>query len=125
MPKEGVVTTTVACRRRHTRYEVPPGTEAAVEFPYPGPHSDRFEMPLRDISASGLSFELTLELPGLEAGKCLGPSVISFGQHRIRADLLVMHMTPDAGIGSTCGVLVYPARDSDLLTLQSLILSLD
>lgn len=119
------MTTTVACRRRHKRYQVPPGIEAAVEFPYPGPSSQRFSMPVRDISASGLSFQLTLELPGLEPGRSLGPGLIVFGEHRIRADLLVMHLTPDAEPGSTCGVLVYPSRDNDLLTMQSLILSLE
>lgn len=118
------MTTTVACQRRHTRYEVPPDTEAAVEFPYPLASSERFSMPLRDISASGLSFKLTIELPGLEAGCSLGPSLISFGKHRIHADLLVMHVTPDAEPGAICGVLVYPARNKDLITLQSLILSL-
>jgi hypothetical protein len=97
---------------------------AAVEFPFPLASSERFSMPLRDISASGLSFQLTLELPGLEPGRCLGPSLISFGKHRIHADLLVMHLTPDATPGAVCGVLVYPTRNRDLVTLQSLILSL-
>jgi hypothetical protein len=50
--------------------------------------------------------------------------LISFGKHRIHADLLVMHVTPDAEPGAICGVLVYPARNKDLITLQSLILSL-
>ena len=118
------MTTTVACRRRHTRYEVPEGTEAAVEFPFPVASSEKCSMPLRDISASGLSFTLTIELPGLEPGRCLGPSLITFGEHRIRADLLVMHLTPDADAGAVCGVLVYPARNRDLITLQSLILAL-
>ena len=118
------MTTTVACRRGHTRHRFLPDAGAQVTFPYPGPLGERFAMPLNDLSASGVAFTLTMELPALEPGRTIGPALLEFGEHRIRADLLVMHLTPDAGSGSVCGALLYPSRDRDLRTLQAFFESL-
>lgn len=114
------MTTSVACRRRHNRHQFPVDAGARVEFGYPNPRGERVSMRLRDISASGLSFLVSRELPGLEEGRCIDTVTISWGTHEIHADLLVMHLTPDAGVGAVCGALIYPLDDKDIITLQSL-----
>ena len=114
------MTTAIACRRRHSRHSFPAGEGAAVEFGYPNPANDVVSMRLRDISVSGLSFELECDLPGLEIGRTIDRVKIRFEDQVIEADLLVMHLTPDEKKGAVCGALIYPSSDEGILALQAL-----
>ena len=114
------ITTAIACRRRHSRHSFPADAGATVEFGYPEPMSARVSMQLKDISVSGLSFVVDKELPGLELGRTLDGATITFRDQVIEADLLVMHLTPDASPGSVCGALIYPVDDEGILKLQAL-----
>ncbi len=114
------MTTSVACRRKQTRHEIPVEEGATVSFNYPNPAGEHVTMTLRDISASGISFMIGRELPGLDEGRSINDVAISWGKKTIHADLLVMHLTPDASPGSVCGALIYPTNDEDILALQAL-----
>ncbi len=112
-------------RRNHHRHPLPSSADARVEFGYPGPDDFRCSMPVRDVSASGLSIVLAHELPGLEPGSRLDDATVRVGLRSFRADLLVMHVTPEAVQGAVCGALVYPVEDADLLTLREEIADLE
>ncbi len=114
-----------ANRRHHHRHLLSPAEEARAEFGYPGPDGHPCTMPIRDLSASGLSMVLAHELPGLEPGSRLDGATVRVGRRAFRADLLVMHVTPDSLKGAVCGVLVYPVEDADLLTLRDVIADLE
>lgn len=117
--------TPVACRRRHTRYTFPPNTEAWVRFGYPLPTGFPCQMEVKDLSASGLSFIIQHELPGLDVGRTIRKVEINIGTKRIFGDLLVMHLTKDVFPGSLCGCLIYPEDDDDIQTMQSLVTELE
>lgn len=112
-------------RRHHNRLALPAGAAARVEFGYPDPDGHPCTMPLRDVSASGLSIVLAHELPGLEPGSRLDGAAVRIGKRAFRADLLVMHVTPGPWEGAVCGALVYPVEDDDLLTLRAMIAELE
>jgi len=112
-------------RRSHSRHTLPPGGEARAEFGYPGPGDHPCTMEIRDVSASGLSIVLAHELPGLEPGSRLDGATVCIGDRSFRADLLVMHVTPEPAKGAICGALVYPVEDADLLTLRDVIADLE
>ena len=112
-------------RRVARRYAVSKSHHASLEFDYPGPGGKRYDLPLIDISVSGLSFHCGDELPGLDSGTTLSPVVIRLGKCDIHGDLLVMHVTPDPATESICGALFYPAKDADLLKLKSAIAGIE
>jgi len=112
-------------RRIHNRHVLPPGAEALAKFGYPGPDGHPCTMPIRDVSASGLSIVLAHELPGLEPGSRLDGATVCIGDRSFRADLLVMHVTPEPAKGAICGALVYPVEDADLLTLRDVLADLE
>ena len=114
-----------ANRRHHNRHLLAPGSGARAEFEFPGPGGHPCAMPLRDMSASGLSIVLAHELPGLEPGSRLDGATVRVGDRAFHADLLVMHVTPEPARGAVCGALVYPVEDEDLLTLRAVIADLD
>ncbi len=116
--------TPVICRRKHPRFTMPPGT-AWLEFPYPAPGGYVCRMRLRDLSASGISFLLSNELPGLDIGRTLARATLVVPGHQLHGDVLVMHLTPDCGKGSVCGALFFPRDDDDILGLQALIQELE
>lgn len=119
------MTTMIACRRSHTRHKVDPGNAGRVEFGYPFPGGEVCTMTLRDISASGVSFLIGRELPGLEEGRSIDEARIHLHGKTIDADLLVMHLTPDPGPGSVCGALIYPREDEDIRELHALLTILE
>ncbi|MDQ7007452.1 MAG: hypothetical protein Q9Q40_09480 [Acidobacteriota bacterium] len=119
------MTTTIACRRADTRHRIEPGANGRVEFGYPFPGGEPCTMPLRDISASGVSFLISRELPGLEEGRSLDRVAIRLRGRTVHADLLVMHLTPDPGPGSVCGALIYPLEDEDIRELHALLAGLE
>jgi len=112
-------------RRYHDRHVLTPDAAACVEFGYPTPQGHPCKMQLRDVSASGLSVVLSHELPGLEAGSRIDGAVLTVGERVFRADLLVMHVTPEPTQGGVFGALVYPERDRDILTLRKVITELE
>ena len=117
---------TVSQTRRVTRrYAVTKSHRARLEFDYPGPGGKRYDLPLIDISVSGLSFNCADRLPGLESGTTLSPIIIRLGMCDIHGDLLVMHVTRDPSGGTICGALFYPAKDADLLKLKSAIAGIE
>jgi hypothetical protein len=113
------------CRRTQPRFPLESARGAHVEFEFPKPGSGWSDMPLRDLSQSGLSFVLTHELPGLTVGDCIAQVQIHVDGRLIRGDLLVMHLNPGADAGAVCGALFYPVEDTDVLALRDLVRSLE
>jgi len=114
-------TTVTACRRHQRRYRIPEGVDGSVRFTFPHRSGRDIRMTLRDMSRSGLSFHIDEDLDGLDVGDLLGGLEIRLDRHRIRGELLVMHLTPDSRNGSVCGGLFYPASDGDLLAYRALV----
>jgi len=113
------------CRRVTRRYALSKSHNARLEFDYPGPGGKHYDLPLIDISVSGLSFRCGDELPGLDSGTTLSPAVIRLGKCDIHGDLLVMHVTSGQSVETTCGALFYPAKDADLMKLKSAIAGIE
>ena len=113
--------TKAGCRRRQRRFSISETGGGAVEFEYPEPGCRRHCVPLTDISASGLSFNMDEPLPGLESGASINQVLIRLGDCEIRGDLLLMHVTPIFLSTLQCGALFYPATDTDLIKLKSVL----
>lgn len=113
------------CRRRAPRHAIPPGVDAQVQFGWPTPAAHRCAMAVRDISASGLSFVLGKDLPGLELGRSINKVAIRIGGRRVFADLLVMHISPAPFPGAVCGCLIYPLDDPDIVGWQTIVRDFD
>ncbi len=118
------MTVKTSCRRRTDRYTLPVQSGAQISFGYPWPGGYRCSMRLRDVSSSGVSFVLGLEFPGLEVGQPIEQAAITVGDFTVIGDLVVMHLTPDAGAGSVCGALFLPDGDENVLALRDLLQTL-
>jgi hypothetical protein len=116
--------TASTCRRKHTRHRIPEGVAGTVVFGYPKRTGARMKNKIKDISSSGLSFVLATDLPGLDFGAMLQAAEVRVGRRRLTADLLVMHLTPDAKAGATCGVLVYPEQEEGIVTFHAILAEL-
>ena len=114
-------------RRSQTRHSVSPENVARIEFDYPTPNGKQYQVPLVNISASGLSFMIDPgdELAGLEEGAGLPDAVIRLGDCEISGEMLVMHMTAGPDSRYVCGALFYPATDTDLVKLKSVIAGME
>ena len=66
-------------RRVVRRHAIANGEQARVVFHYPGPGGRLCELPLIDISISGLSFRYRDEIPRLETGAALSQVKVRFG----------------------------------------------
>jgi hypothetical protein len=119
-----LMTTTTACRRKARRHRLS-STEASVEFDYPNPGGHPCRLPLVDVSISGLSFAGTDELFGIEAGTDLSDVTIRVGSCEMRGDLLVMHATPEGVPDAVYGALFYPASDTDLVKMKSVLAGIE
>jgi hypothetical protein len=115
------MTVVTTCRRSSRRFPIPAEATASVEFHFPFENGHHCSMRLRDISASGLSFVLSHELPGIEVGDSLDRVVVRIEDYELRGDLLIMHLTPAAEEGAVCGALFYPRGDRNLRSLQALV----
>lgn len=115
------MSTRTACRRRTRRFTVNSGQNIWVEFEYPSRGGQSHRLPLVDISASGISFALTNELPLLESGTSLPDVVIHVESAEMRGDLLILHVTPVPGGATICGALFYPSDDTELVKLKSVV----
>jgi hypothetical protein len=114
-----VASTRTSCRRRHVRFRVPIDREATVEFQHRGRGG---KLPLYDIGGSGLSFlGLPCELPAVEEGTRIRAASIRIGDCTIGGELVIMHVTQRDDSRLLCGALFYPASDTDLRMLKSLI----
>jgi len=111
-------------RRRQRRYQVAKETMARVEFECRG---RCFRSEVTNLSASGLSFSLdpAEDLTGLEEGESFPEAVVRVGDCAMRGELLLMHMTQDGGSRYVCGALFYPATDTDLVKLKSVIAGME
>ena len=121
------MSTTTKNRRRQRRHAVSTENLARVEFHYPAPSGKKYVVSLVDVSASGLSFALEEheELRRMEEGTSLPGAVVRVGDCRIHGELLAMHVTADPGSGYVCGALFYPATDTDLVMLKSVIAGME
>jgi hypothetical protein len=108
------------CRRRQPRYSLQ-GTPAFVEFSYPEEGGRAFRLAVADVGASGLGFLTDEDLPGLELGTTLRHAVFCYGDRRVAMDLLVLHVTQHFAGDVTCGCLIYPASDEDLIRFKEIL----
>ena len=121
------MSTTTKNRRALTRYSVLGGQRARVEFVYPAPNGESYNLPLANLSASGLSFGVREgdSSVALEEGASLPDAVIRIGECVIEGELLVMHVTTGPDSEYVCGALFYPATDTDLVKLKSAVAGME
>jgi hypothetical protein len=100
-----------------------------VEFQHPGPNGPAYRIPIVNLSSSGLSFQVDAaeqpELARLEPGASLNGARLRIGDCLIHGDLMVMHVSGGADARSVFGALLYPASDTDLLKLKSVIAGME
>jgi hypothetical protein len=118
------MSSTVACRRKARRHRLSAESDSRVEFDYPGPGDHACSMPIMDMTVAGFSFRLTEQLPGLEVGSNIREASLTIGACSMEGELVVMHVT-DKEAGAICGVLFYPATDTDLVKMKSLIAGIE
>jgi hypothetical protein len=114
-------------RRRQRRFALGSASAARVGFEYPSRNGRRYDLPLVNISKSGLSFALAGhdDLAGLDPGTIIPQAAVRIGECSIAGELVLMHLTPDPFSRATCGALFYPASDEDLIKLRSLIAGME
>ncbi|HEX4824705.1 MAG TPA: hypothetical protein VFV19_10345 [Candidatus Polarisedimenticolaceae bacterium] len=112
-------------RRLQRRYNLAPDAGATLRFRYPAPAGVPYDLPLRDISLSGLSLVLPNDFPELQAGDMIKGIEVRVSRKVFHGDLLVMHVTPLHQVGGVCGGLFYPEGDEDLITVRLVIKALD
>jgi hypothetical protein len=121
------MSTTTKNRRRQRRHTISTELLARVEFDYPTPNGRSYRVPVINLSPSGLSFTVDGydELARLDEGSSLPDAVIRLGDCKIRGEMLVMHVTADPDSRYVCGALFYPATDTDLVKLKSVIAGME
>ncbi len=121
------MTVRIASRRRQRRYNVPASHNACVEFVHPAPSGESLRLPITNVSASGVSFDVADHggLHDLEEGASLPRATVRFGSCMIRGDLVVMHVSDGDGDSRICGALIYPESDTDLVKLKSVIAGIE
>ena len=112
-------------RRLQRRYNLAPETGARLSFCHPAPMGIPYDLPVRDISLSGLSLVLPVDFPEMQAGDMIKSIEVHVLRKVFRGDLLVMHVTPVQNRGGVCGGLFYPEGDEDLITVRLVIKALD
>ncbi len=122
-PLEPPMTVRSATRRHHQRYSIGRVEADYVEFEFPHVNGRPYRLPLVNISMAGISFALSDhdELALLDPGTMISPAVVRLDACEIRGDMVLMHLTPDAHSHGLCGALFYPASDTDLIKLRSVI----
>ena len=113
------------CRRKNPRFSLVAPYDGTIQFGFPEAHSAVCTMTLLDLSRGGLSFVLAHELPGLEVGESIDAARVHLAGRIVTGDIVVMHLTPDAGRGAVCGALFFPTEDEDILALRGLISMLE
>ena len=119
--------TSIKNRRRQSRFAVKPPKQAMIRFTYPGTDGDDQRLLVTNVSASGISFAVEGDqgISPLEEGTTLEEVELQIGGCNIDGDLLVMHVTHGADSGYVCGALFYPASDTDLVKLKSVVAGME
>lgn len=119
--------TSIKNRRRQSRFSVKDTTQATLRFTYPGTKGDEHRMAVVNVSASGISFKVEADqgIARLDEGMALDEVELRIGDCTMRGDLLVMHVTQSADSGYVCGALFYPASDTDLVKLKSVVAGME
>ena len=112
-------------RRLQRRYNLAPDAGARLRFRHPAPMGVPYDLPVRDISLSGLSLVLPSDFPEMQAGDMIRGIEVRVCRKVFHGDLLVMHVTPVQEFGGVCGGLFYPEGDEDLITVRLVIKALD
>jgi hypothetical protein len=107
-------------RRRNDRFRFDSDDAAPFRFRFPDEDGAVFESKVRDISGSGVSFQVVPGLPTLEAGDLLREVEVQIGPSPIRGEMVILHVTPAFEPGAICGGLFYPKSDDDLLAVRRL-----
>jgi hypothetical protein len=119
------MTTARACRRKAKRHPAKGSEQAFVELRLPDRNGELHNLPLKDVSISGISFLMADDMPAIENGSSLADTVIHLGDCEIRGDLVVMHVTRQTDTRTVCGALFYASSDEDLLKLRSAVAGMD
>jgi hypothetical protein len=108
-------------RREDAREEIPAPLGAAIEFQ--GPDGARLAVRLISVSARGASFSIVMpsQFHRIEKGAVLKDAVIRVGNTVVHGNLSVAHTTRGFDKDYTCGVLFYPASESDRNELTTLV----
>jgi hypothetical protein len=114
-------------RRIQTRFAVKATTQATVRFTHPGTKGDDQLLSVVNVSASGISFQVEADqgMHELEEGTTLEEVQLQIGGCMMSGDLLVMYVTRAADSGYVCGALFYPASDTDLVKLKSVVAGME
>jgi len=114
-------------RRRQTRFAVKATTQATVRFTHPGTKGDDQQLSVVNVSASGISFQVDADqgMQELGEGTTLEEVQLQIGGCAMSGDLLIMHVTTAADSGYVCGALFYPASDTDLVKLKSVVAGME
>jgi len=114
-------------RRIQTRFAVKATTQATVRFTHPGTKGDDQLLSVVNVSASGISFEVEADqgMQQLGEGTTLEEVQLQIGGCTMSGELLVMHVTTAADSGYVCGALFYPASDTDLIKLKSVVAGME
>jgi hypothetical protein len=119
------MTTMTGCRRKQRRRAVAGVGNAWIEIKYPNSEGGQHQLPLVDISVSGLSFCFEDQLDGLESGAKLSDVIVRLGDCDVRGELVVMHVTSQQPGRWLCGALFYASTDTDLLKWRSAIAGME
>lgn len=103
-----------SCRRSGARWSAP-AENAWLEGQ--GLDGRPFRLPLRDVSPAGISFFANESAPPLEPGVVLAPIRLRLADCEVEGELVVMHVTATAEVGTVCGAMVYPADEGRFATL--------
>ena len=116
-----------ATRRKQQRHWIRRHGESCVEFKHPGPNGRPYRLPLVNVSIAGISFALDGhdDLALIEPGTRVEGASIHIETCELRGDLVMMHITPGTDQRGMCGALFYPASDSDLIKLRSVIAGME
>ena len=116
-----MTSTTAANRRKTRRHSVSHKQDTWIEFELPRPGGRSYRFPLVDVSVSGFSFALDEDSPTLDNGAGVAGVTVQVGDCALHGDLLVLHVTPTSDTRSICGALFYPADDTELVKLKSVV----
>lgn len=121
------MSTGTTSRRRQRRYTIGDDRTASVEFEYPSSNGRAYRLPLINISKSGISFALDDhdELATLDPGTRVEGAVVKIGDCAIHGELVLMHLTADAGSHALCGALFFPTSDRDLIVMRSVVAGME
>lgn len=111
-----------ARRQRDRRFPLFRPQKASVEFSHGG---RSWNLPLVDVSVTGLSFVTDEEVPGLTVGVRLENVVMRIAECEIRGNVAIRHATSHPDWTTLYGGILYPAEESDLLKLSGVLAGIE